>query len=132
MKYLKLAILLIITWFSTFEISAQNKTDSISIQREQIKNVYTGLKQSEAYREYYYECLQSSNDLNQIINKQDHELQKTLNELKLLNTYNEALNKQIIDSSVTIEKLNNKKIPWYLHPITYGLLGFAGGIYLMK
>jgi len=124
--------LLTIIWFSTLEISAQNKTDSISIQREQIKNVYTGLKQSEAYREYYYECLQSSNELNQIINKQDQELQKSLNELKLLNTYNEALNKQIIDSSVTIEKLKNNKIPWYKHPITYGLLGFAGGIYLMK
>jgi len=132
MKYLKLAILLTIIWSSTFEISAQNKNDSISIQREQIKNVYTGLKQSEAYREYYYECLQASNDLNWIINKQDQELQKSLNELKLLNTYNEALNKQIIDSSVTIEKLNNKRIPWYKHPITYGLLGFMGGIYLMK
>jgi Skp family chaperone for outer membrane proteins len=132
MKYLKLAILLTITCFSTFEISAQNKTDSISIQRDQVKNIYTGLKQSEAYREYYYDCLQASNDLNQVINKQDQELQKLLTEIKLLSAYNEALNKKIIDSSVSIEKIKNKKIPWYLHPITYGLLGFAGGIYLMK
>ena len=123
---------LIIICISTFQLTAQNKTDSVSFEKPQVKNIYTGLKQGEAYREYYYECLQASNELNQIINKQDQELQKSLNELKLLNTYNEALNKQIIDSSVTIEKLKNKKIPWYKHPITYGLLGFAGGIYLMK
>lgn len=123
---------LIVICISTFQLTAQNKTDSVSVEKPQVKNIYIGLKQGEAYREYYYECLQVSNELNQIINKQDQELQKSLNELKLLNTYNEALNKQIIDSRVIIEKLKNKKIPWYLHPITYGLLGFAGGIYLMK
>jgi hypothetical protein len=132
MKYLKLAILLTFTCWNTFEIFAQKQIDSVNIYKPQVKNIYIGLKQSEAYREYYYECLQSANELNQIINKQDQELQKSLNELKLLNTYNEALNKQIINSSVTIEKPKHKKIPWYKHPITYGLLGFAGGIYLMK
>lgn len=132
MKYLKLAILLTIIWFSTFEISAQNKTDSISIQREQIKNVYIGLKQSEAYREYYYECLISSNELNKIIHDQDSELKKSLEQIKILNSKTENLNLKIIDAEVERQRLKDKKTPWYRHPVIYGLLGFIGGIYLMK
>ena len=122
-----------ICW-STFEITAQNKQiiDSVSIQKKQIKNVYIGLKQSESYKNYYLECLQVSNELNQVINDQDQELQKSLKQIIVLNSDNEILNKKIIDSEKRILQLKNKKIPWYKHPILYGTLGFVGGIYLMK
>ena len=86
MKHLKLTILLAFIFWNTFEITAQNKTDSVTIQKLQIKNIYIGLKQAEAYRNYYLECLQGSNELNQIINDQDQELQKRLKSITILNS----------------------------------------------
>jgi len=91
-----------------------------------------GLKQGEAYKNYYFECLQVSNELNQIINNQDHELQKSLKQIVVLNSDTEVLNQKIIEANTEIKRLENKKIPWWKHPILYGLLGFVGGIYLMK
>lgn len=124
-------ILLAFICWSTFEITAQSK-DSVSIHKLQIKNIYIGLKQSEAYKKYYYECLQSSNELNQIINNQDQELKKSLKNILYLNAKNDSLNKKIIEAEVNVQKIKNKKIPWYKHPITYGIIGFISGIYLMK
>lgn len=132
MKHLKLTILLAFIFWNTFEITAQVKIDSVSIQKSQVKNIYIGLKQSEAYRNYYLECLQGSNELNQIINDQDKELQKRLKSITILNSDNELLNKKITASEVEIQRLKNKKIPFWKHPILYGLLGFVGGVYLMK
>ena len=132
MKYLKLGTLLICICWSTLEITAQVKIDSVSIQKPQVKNIYVGLKQSVKYKEYYIECLQFSNELNQIIYDQDQELQKSLKQIIVLNSDNESLNKKITASEVEIQRLKNKKIPWYKHPILYGILGFVTGIYLMK
>ena len=132
MKHLKLAILLAFTCWNILEVTAQTKTDSVSIHKSQVKNIYVGLKQSEAYRNYYLECLQGSNELNQIINDQDQELQKRLKSITILNSDNEALNKKITASNTEIQRLKNKKIPFWKHPILYGILGFVGGIYLMK
>lgn len=84
------------------------------------------------YKKYYIECLQVSNELNQVINDQDQELQKSLKQIIVLNSNNEILNQKIIDSEKRILHLKNKKIPWYKHPVLYGLLGFTGGMYLMK
>lgn len=123
-------ILLAFICLISLEITAQN--DSVSIHKSQVKNVYIGLKKSELYKEYYTECLQVSNDLNQIINDQDQELKKSLKQISLLNSDTEVLNQKIIYSEKQISRLENKKIPWYKHPILYVLLGFAGGIYLMK
>ena len=117
---------------STFDISAQNKIDSTSIENAQIKNIYIGLKQSEQYRIYYDDCLQASNELKLIIDKQEQKLKKSLDTITVLNNDNEELNKKIIDYSVRIEELKNKKIPIWKHPILYGIIGFIGGIYLMK
>lgn len=104
----------------------------MSIKKKQIKNIYIGLKQSESYKNYYLECLQVSNDLNQLINDQDRELQKSLKQITVLNSDNEILNQKIIDSEKRILELKNKKIPWFKHPILYGILGFGTGIYFMK
>lgn len=125
-------ILLVFTCWNTFEITAQKQTDSVSIQKSQVKNIYVGLKQSEAYRNYYLECLQGSNELNQIIKNQDQELQKRLKSIVILNSDNEILNKKITASEIEIQRLKNKKIPIWKHPILYGIIGFIGGIYLMK
>lgn len=115
---------------STSLITAQQ--DSVKIPRNQVKNIYIGLKKSELYRNYYLECLQASNDLNKIIKNQDQELQKRLKSIEILNSDNEVLNKKITSSEVEIQKLKNKKIPIWKHPILYGIIGFVGGIYLMK
>jgi len=153
-------ILLAFICWNTFEISAQNKIDrfshttendsifkkiprnikiiystkkdSVSISKSQIKNVYIGLKQLEAYKKYYYECLQGSNELNQIINDQNAKLQKSVKNISDLNTKTDSLNKKIIETEISIQKLKNKKIPFWKHPILYGLIGFVSGIYLMK
>jgi len=132
MKHLKLAILLVFICWNTFEITAQVNNDSVSIQKSQIKNIYVGLKQGEAYKNYYFECLQVSNELNQIINNQDQELQKSLKQITVLNSNTEALNQKIIEANTEIKRLESKKIPIWKHPILYGLLGFIGGIYLTK
>ncbi len=50
----------------------------------------------------------------------------------MLNSDNESLNIKIIDAETDIQRLKNKRIPWYKHPVLYGVLGFIGGIYLMK
>lgn len=132
MKHQKLAILLIYICWNISPVFAQKQTDSVSIHKSQVKNIYIGLKQSESYRNYYYECLQGSNELNQIINDQDQELKKRLKSIAFLNSDNEELNKKITASEVEIQRLKNKKIPIWKHPILYGILGFIGGIYLMK
>jgi len=125
-------ILLAFICWNTFEISAQNKNDSVLISKPQIKNVYIGLKQLEAYKKYYYECLQGSNELKDIINQQDVKLQKSVKNIYDLNAKTDSLNKKIIETEVNIQKIKNKKIPLLKHPILYGLLGFVSGIYLMK
>lgn len=37
-----------------------------------------------------------------------------------------------LKSELKIHKLENRKIPWYKHPVLYLVLGFGGGIFLMK
>lgn len=132
MKNLLLSILLAFICLNTFEITAQVNNDSVSIQKPQIKNIYVGLKQGEAYKNYYLECLQVSNELNQVINNQDQELKKTLKTIIELTASNEELNGKITKNEVDIQKLKNKKIPWYKHPILYFFIGTAGGIYIAK
>ena len=132
MKHQKSKTLLIFICISTFPVFAQKQIDSVSISKPQVKNIYVGLKQLESYREYYNECLQVSNEMNQIINNQDQELKKSLKQITILNSDTEALNLKITASEVEIQRLKNKKTPWYKHPLLYGFLGFVGGIYLIK
>jgi len=117
---------------NTFEITAQNKIDSVSIQKPQIKNIYVGLKQGEYYKQYYLECLQVSNELNQVISNQDKELKKSLKTITDLTASNEELNGKITKTEFDIQKLKNKKIPWYRQPIFYLIVGVAGGVYVVK
>jgi len=132
MKNLLLSILLAFICLNTFEITAQNKIDSVSISKPQIKNIYAGLKQGEFYKQYYLECLQVSNELNQVINNQDQELKNSLKTITDLTASNEELNGKITKTEVDIQKLKNKKIPWYKHPILYLIVGAAGGVYIAK
>lgn len=132
MRHQKLKILLIFICISTFPVFAQKQIDSVYISKPQVKNIYVGLKQSEHYSEYYYECLQVSNELNQVINNQDQELKKSLKQITILNSDTDELNLKITASEVEIQRLKNKKTPWYRHPLLYGFLGFVGGIYLIK
>ena len=115
-----------------YPVFAQKQIDSVSISKPQVKNIYTGLKQLESYRDYYHECLQVSNELNQIINSQDQELKKSLKQITILNSDTELLNLKITASEVEIQRLKNKKTPWYKNSLLYGFLGFLGGTWLIK
>lgn len=125
-------ILLTCICWSTFKITAQTKTDSVTIHKLQVKNIYLGLKQGEAYRNYYSGCLQGSIELQKIIKNQDQELQKSIQKIVLLNSEKEKMNNKIKISEVEIQRLKNKKIPIWKHPILYTAIGFIGGVYLMK
>tara|TARA_R110000782_G_scaffold106840_1_gene195177 strand:- start:581 stop:760 length:180 start_codon:yes stop_codon:yes gene_type:complete len=59
-------------------------------------------------------------------------LQRELSSFKILYNKGDDLNKKIIANEVEIQRLKSKKTPWYRHPLLYGLIGFATGIYLMK
>lgn len=39
-------------------------------------------------------------------------------------------NADLTDKEVEIQILKDKKIPWYRHPITAGILGIALGVYI--
>ena len=138
-------ILLTLVCWSTFEGTAQNSgflirtntdppkhIDSVTIPRTQIKNVYIGLKSAEAYKRYYYECIEGANQLNKIISDQDHELKASMEKIKSLNDQNEKLNSDILQAEKKLQSIQSRKIPFWKHPILYASLGLIGGIYLMK
>ena len=104
----------------------------MTIPRTQIKNVYIGLKSAEAYKIYYYECIESANELNRIISDQDQELKSSMEKIKSLNDHNEKLNSDILQAEKKLQSIQSRKIPFWKHPILYASLGLIGGIYLMK
>jgi hypothetical protein len=119
---------------STSLITAQNNTvsDSVKIPRHQIKNIYIGLKQSEAYRLKYSECIDYSTELQTIISDQDKTLKRQLSEIKIIIDQQRTLNTELLQANTKLINLENRKIPWYKHPILYSILGLAGGIYIAK
>lgn len=116
---------------STLSISAQSN-DSVKISKPQIKNIYIGLKQLDHYKKQLKDCSKSLIEMHEIVKHSDSTLQKSLKELVKLNDLNEKLNNQITNAEIEKQRLKSKKTPWYRHPITYAIIGFAGGVYLMK
>lgn len=123
---------MLVCWNSFDGIAQNNIKDSVTIPRTQIKNVYIGLKSAEAYKRYYYECIEGANELNRIISDQDQELKYSMQKIKSLNDHNEKLNSEILQAEKKIQSIQSRKIPFWKHPILYTALGLIGGIYLMK
>lgn len=106
--------------------------DSLRISPAQVKNIYTGLKQGEVFKQRLDACVLLKNELNNIIQEQNKFLQLNMSELSRLNADLATKNDLLLKSAVDIQILKNKKIPWYKHPILYTVLGLAGGIYIAK
>lgn len=109
-----------------------SQTTDLQINPGQVKNVYIGLKQCEVYKSRLADCILVANELNTKIQAQNDSIQKSVLATKLLLVENKELNEKYTKQSVEVQKLKNRKTPWYLHPITYTIIGFAGGVYLMK
>lgn len=112
-------------------VAISQNTD-LQINPEQVKNIYIGLKQCEIYKQRADECTLIANDLNAKIQSQNDSIQKSVSATKKLLLENRDLNKKYTKQSVEVQILKNRKTPWYKHPILYSILGFAGGVYLMK
>jgi len=111
------------------KLTAQTK-DSIKIAPYQIKNIYIGLKQGEQYKIKYLNCLDVSAKLDSIIQDQHKKTLLFASKISERDSLYSAINFQYAMKVAENERIKNKKIPWYLHPITYLLAGFTGGIVL--
>ena len=109
-----------------------SQTTDLQINPGQVKNVYIGLKQGEVYKSRLADCISVANELNTKIQAQNDSIQKSVLATKLLLVENNELNEKYTKQSVEVQRLQNRKTPWYRHPITYTIIGFAGGVYLMK
>lgn len=106
--------------------------DSLTISAEQVKNIYTGLKTAEVTEQRLNECEKVANELNSIIQEQNESLQLSGLELSRLNIELSEQNDLLLKSAVHIQKLKDKKTPWYRHPVTWSIIGLIGGILIAK
>ena len=113
------------------QITAQTN-DSLKIAPNQVKNVYQGLQQRAQFKQKLSDCLETANSLNDIIQQQNDSLQVNAVKLVDLNKNLAAANANYIKKSEDLQKLQDKKTPWYKHPILYSVLGLLTGIYIAK
>lgn len=116
-------------WFLKSQIV---KYQPLTIQPEQVFNVYVGLNQGEQYRINYEKCFKAATELNNLIQQQKTEIKEFLRQQAEKDAKLNELQEDRIKSAVKIEKLENKKTPWYKHPILYFALGVGTGIYIAK
>lgn len=110
---------------------SQNTNIPSSITDSIVKNVpdiYRGLKQGEINKRKLRTCLEISNSLNQLIQDQKKEIDEAAKKLSASNSELAKLHDQNSKKAAEIQKL--KKTPWYRHPITYLIAGFAGGVFI--
>lgn len=98
----------------------------------QVFNVYVGLKQNEANKVKLSDCIKTAKLLDEIIQKQNNELQNSLRELSKLNSDIEATGKKLSMAQLELEAIKNKHTPWYRHPLLYLGIGIIGGVYITK
>lgn len=112
----------------TFSTSAQNK-DSVLIHKDQVKNIYVGLKQGEEAKKRLSECLYAANELNSIIQAQNDSIQNSLAKISILNDSIQVKQSQLLSKSIEIEIFKKKKVPWYKHPACYAFVAFIAGVF---
>jgi len=113
------------------QITAQTN-DSLKIAPTQVKNVYQGLQQGAQFKQKLSDCIDTANSLNELIQQQNDSLQSNAAKLVDLNKNLATANKNYTDTAVKLQKLQDRKTPWYKHPILYTIIGLIGGIWIMK
>jgi len=131
MKKLQYATLLIALCATISQITAQTN-DSLKIAPAQVKNIYQGLQERAQFKQKLSDCLEVANSLNDLIQQQNDSLQSNANKLIDLNKNLATANKNYTDTAVKLQKLQDRKIPWYKHPVLYSILGLLGGIWIAK
>lgn len=104
----------------------------LTLQPEQVFNVYVGLRTGEEYRKRFEQCRKAAEELNAIIQDQAIEIKAyAKTEAK-----NDKLLRELYDDrdkkTQEIAELKANKTPWYKHPLTYLAAGIVGGIYIAK
>lgn len=91
----------------------------LTLNPEQVQNVYFGLKQGQEYHKRYADALIVVDSLTNIVEQQDYELNLTLDLMK----EHDAQIKQAYE---------NMPVVWYKSPFTWGAVGVLIGILIAK
>lgn len=102
------------------------------LQPDQVKRVYIGLKERDAYAQRFSDCIKSADSLNNIIQEQDYNLNLLADNLREYNNTIDSLYNERQRAAVEIQKIKSSKTEWYKHPILWGVLGLIGGILIVK
>ena len=106
--------------------------DSLCISPNQIKNIYVGLKQGERAKQQLKDCIEIANSLNEIIQNQNDSIQVAGSKIIQLNSDITEKQDALTENAINIQKLKNRKTPWYLHPVTYTIIGIITGVFITK
>jgi len=117
---------------SLFLLTILSSYSQNTLNNEQVKNIYIGLKNGDYYKEKFNQCFESSNKLGGIIVSQDAELQKSLVKLSELDKKHSSLNNEIVEQKLKIQALELKKTPFWRNPIILIASGFIAGILITK
>ena len=91
-----------------------------------------GLRSGEAYKQYYTDCLDVANSLNDIVQQQNDSLASLAQRLEEFDYHINELYDERERAALEIQKIKSKKIPWWRHPVTIGIAGFAAGVWVAK
>jgi len=100
-------------------VSISQVIDPLTLQPSQVREVYFGLKQGEAYKQHYAQALTAIDSLNNIIQEQSYDFNLTLDLMKEQ------------DAKIK-EAYENMPTPWYKSPITGAILGLLIGMLIAK
>jgi len=104
----------------------------LTLSPDQVKRVYIGLKERDAYAQRFNDCVKSADSLNNIIQEQDYNLNLLADNLREYNAKIDSLYNERQRAAVEIQKIKSEKTAWYKHPILWGVLGLIGGILIVK
>jgi len=115
----------------TLQPSKQNSPPLV-LHCDQVKNVYKGLKRGENCESELKACKSIADSLNNIIQDMNKSTQAAAAETDKINMQIAAKNQDLIKKEIEIQVLKDKNTPWWRHPITAAIAGFALGVYIAK
>lgn len=116
-------------WMPKRDLSAY---PSVTLNPEQVFNVYVGLKLSEEYKGRYNDCLSVANQLTKIIDEQDVAINKAMADLEFLNLKIAVKQDELTEKAVAIEKMKSAKTKWFKSPWLWASVGLVAGILITK
>lgn len=78
------------------------------------------------------ECVKAANDLNVIIQDQSYFIIDLTNEFMAVQKAKDSIFAEKQKAAVELQKLKNKKVPFYRNPWYYLIAGFIGGVFAAK